>query len=194
MKRFVMVWIVLMVLLSTALVSVQAATFSVFVSCIEKPSASGSVRVWFGYSAVGTINGTPDFGPLDGAGFIGSPPNTLQPGIHNRVLAAEIQTEGTTVFYEFQSDDGIGASIFATAATKAPACGTVYQTSAPSIAVSLTTDCAYVEIQDAYGHWSRVTDAAHPDGILLHYDEALIGGQDQSTDPADYRAVPTACY
>lgn len=65
---------------------------------------------------------------------------------------------------------------------------------ASSIAVSLVSDCAYVEIQDAYGHWSRVSDTTHPDGILLHYGDSLIGGPGQSTDPDDYRAVATACF
>lgn len=198
MKHFIMIWIAVLALFSTALVSVQAddqpATVSLFVSCIENPSESGLPRVWFGYQSSAVVNGAADYGPSDGAGFIGAPPNTLQAGRHDRVFAVELQTEGVKAFYEFQTADGRLYSVFADASTKAPKCGAVYQPGAPSIAVVMTTDCAFVEIQDPYGHWWRVTDKDHPDGILLHYGEALIGGQDQSTNPDDYRAVATACF
>lgn len=194
MKRFVIGWMVLIVLIVGMVMTAQAATVSLFVSCIEKVSESGLPRIWFGYQASTTVNGVSYYGPSDGAGFIGYPPNTLEKGRHDRVFGAEIQVEGTQAFYQFIADDGTTYEVWADATTKAPKCGAnVWHQGAPSIAVSLTSDCAYVEIQDDYGHWSRVSDAAHPDGILLHYGEALIGGPDQSTDPADYRSVATAC-
>jgi hypothetical protein len=196
MKRFIIVWVVLMALISTALIVVaQDADVSLFVSCIENPSESGLPRVWFGYSASATVSGAADYGPLDGVGFIGDPPNTLQAGRHDRIFAAELQTEGVTAFFEFIDNTGKGYSVTADAGTKAPKCGAaVWHPGAPSIAVDVTSDCAFVEIRDAYGHWSRVADAAHPDGILLHYGEQLIGGPNQSTDAGDYRAVATACF
>jgi hypothetical protein len=66
-----------------------------------------------------------------------------------------------------------------------------WQPGAPSIDIPLTADCSFVEIQDPNGNWHPVTVNGEP--VLLHYGESLIGG-DQSSDPADYQAVPTACY
>lgn len=63
---------------------------------------------------------------------------------------------------------------------------------APSITVVLTTDCAFVEISNGDGGWSRVESDGEP--VLLHYGESLIAGRSQSLEPADYRAVPTACF
>lgn len=63
---------------------------------------------------------------------------------------------------------------------------------APSIPVAMTTDCAFVEIRDEYNHWHLVLSNGEP--VLLHYGEMLIGGHHQSLNPADYRAVPAACY
>lgn len=70
----------------------------------------------------------------------------------------------------------------------------VWQPDAPSISIILTSDCAFIEIVDAWGNYHRVTDRLHPDGIVLHYGELLIGGQQQSTDPTDYRAIETECF
>ena len=67
-----------------------------------------------------------------------------------------------------------------------------WQPGAPSIYIPMTSDCAFIEIQDAYAHWSLVTSNGEP--VLLHYGQALIGSTSQSTDPADYRAIPTECY
>lgn len=203
MKRFLIFWIVMMVLLSTALFAAaqeyasleQPVTVSLFVSCIEKPSESGYPRVWFGYEASESISGTASYGPSDGAGFIGYPPNTLNTGRFDKVFAVELQTEGVVAFYQFIDDAGNEYNASADADTDAISCDELaarWHPGAPSIAVALTTDCAYVEIQDAYGHWSQVT--SNGEAVLLHYGDALIGGPDQSTDPADYRAVPTACY
>jgi hypothetical protein len=72
-----------------------------------------------------------------------------------------------------------------------PICGEGWQPGAPSIPIEMVTDCAYVDIQDEYGNWHRVEVDGVP--VLLHYGEALIGGS-QTTDPAAYRAVATACY
>lgn len=79
--------------------------------------------------------------------------------------------------------------------TTLPYCGDssdIWQPDAPSIPIEMTTDCAWVEIRDAYDNWHLV----YSDGdlVLLHYGEALIGGRNQSTNPEDYRAVATSCY
>lgn len=63
---------------------------------------------------------------------------------------------------------------------------------APSIPVEMTTDCAFVEIRDEYGNWHLVY--SNGELVLLHYGEMLIGSNEQSTNPDDYRAVPTDCY
>lgn len=87
---------------------------------------------------------------------------------------------------------GTTESIFA--ASDTPFCDqqNIWKPGAPSIPIELTTDCAWVEIRDPFGNWSQVESNAQP--VLLHYGEALIGGQDQNIDPADYRAIPTECY
>lgn len=88
--------------------------------------------------------------------------------------------------------DGMTESIFA--APDTPFCSDDnddWQPDAPSIPIPLTSDCAWVEIDNHDGGWSRVEVDGEP--VLLHYGDALIGGQNQSTDPADYRAVETAC-
>ncbi len=73
-----------------------------------------------------------------------------------------------------------------------PVCGSLYEGDAPSIAVAITSDCAYVEIDNGDGGWSRVESNGEP--VLLHYGEQLIAGRSQSLEPEHYRAVPTACY
>lgn len=194
MFRLMRLFALLLLVIGTAVA--QAAeppkpSFSLFVSCIEKVSESGLPRVWFGYEASDTIEGIAYYGPSDGGGFIGDPPNTLSKGRHEKVFGVELQEPGVEAIYEFIANNGDSASLFAGADYKAPACGEVWQPGAPSIAVTLTSDCAFVEIRDPYGHWSRVQ--SNGEDVLLHYGEALIGGANQSTDPADYRAIETAC-
>lgn len=68
-----------------------------------------------------------------------------------------------------------------------------WQSGAPSILIPADGPGPYrIEIQDAYGHWSLVTDQAHPDGIVL-YNHAgtveLIGSRGQDTNPAHYRLI-----
>lgn len=63
---------------------------------------------------------------------------------------------------------------------------------APSIIIPAPAGIFKLEIQDAYGHWSLVTDAAHPDGIVLSPaggNIELIGSVGQDTDPAHYRLI-----
>lgn len=90
-------------------------------------------------------------------------------------------------------DPGITESIFAT--EDAPLCtdqSQDWKPDAPSIPIEQYSDCAFIEIQDVYGHWSRVQSGGAD--VLLHYGEALIGSIGQSIDPADYRAVETECF
>jgi len=89
--------------------------------------------------------------------------------------------------------DGTTESIFGD--PDAPDChqqDDTWQPGAPSIPVPLNSDCAFIEIQDIYGHWSQVQ--SNGQDVLLHYGEALIGSSGQSTDPTDYRAVETGCF
>jgi hypothetical protein len=67
-----------------------------------------------------------------------------------------------------------------------------WQPGAPSIEITLTSDCAWIEIDNHDGGWSRVQSDGKD--VMLHYGDALIGGQDQSLDSSDYRAIPTNCY
>lgn len=72
-------------------------------------------------------------------------------------------------------------------------CGSGWQPSATSIQIPAPGAGPYLlEIQDAYGNWSLVTDAAHPDGIVLYNKGGsveLIGSVGQDVDPAHYRLV-----
>lgn len=67
-----------------------------------------------------------------------------------------------------------------------------WKPSAPSILIPADPGIYKLEIQDVYGHWSLVTDNAHPDGIVLSpnggYVE-LIGSVGQDTDPDHYRLI-----
>ncbi len=72
-------------------------------------------------------------------------------------------------------------------------CDSGWQPSAPSILIEAPGPGPYLlEIRDAYGNWSLVTDSANPDGIML-YNHAghveLIGSMGQSTNPDHYRLV-----
>lgn len=195
MLRSVTIAFIFVVLFSTALVAVQAANFTLFVSCIENPSESGLPRIWFGYEASETISGAADYGPSTTAGFIGYPPNILQQGRFDKVFAVEIQVEGTQAFFEFIADNGDSLSLFADATTEAPSCDSLdneWHPDAPSIYIPMTSDCAFIEIQDDYGNWSQVTSNGEP--VLLHYGQALIGSNGQPTDPARYRVTETACF
>jgi hypothetical protein len=63
---------------------------------------------------------------------------------------------------------------------------------APSILIPASAGVFKLEIQDAYGHWSLVTDAAHPEGIVLSPNGGsveLIGSVGQDIDPAHYRTI-----
>jgi hypothetical protein len=114
----------------------------------------------------------------------------------NNFISADLVTliavgEGTefVIYY-----DGTTESIFADPA--APFChhkGDTWKPGAPSILIPASAPGWFrIEIQDAFGHWSRVTDAQHPDGIVLHTADGfveLIGSVGQDTDPAHYRLI-----
>lgn len=93
-----------------------------------------------------------------------------------------------TIYY-----DGGSYSIYGY--PEAPRCAddpTIWHPGAPSIPVMLTSDCAWVEIDNHDGGWSRVQSDGKD--VLLHYGESLIGSSGQSTDPVDYRAIETGCF
>lgn len=68
----------------------------------------------------------------------------------------------------------------------------VWKPSAPSILIPAREGVFKLEIQDMYGHWSLVTDADHPNGIVLSAQNGyveLIGSIGQDIDPAHYRII-----
>lgn len=90
---------------------------------------------------------------------------------------------------------GTTESIFAS--EDAPSCqqnqSDIWQPDAPSILIPADGAGPYLlEIQDAFGHWSLVTDTQHPEGIVL-YNHAgtveLIGSVGQDHNPAHYRLI-----
>lgn len=72
-------------------------------------------------------------------------------------------------------------------------CDSGWQPSAPQILIPAPGGGPYLlEIQDAYGNWSLVTDEAHPHGIPLYNNGGhveLIGSVGQDVDPAHYRLI-----
>lgn len=87
---------------------------------------------------------------------------------------------------------GITESIFADPDAAPCIQDDTWKPGAPSIPIDLTTDCAFVYVQDEYGNWSQVMSDDVP--VLLHYGQLLIGSADQSLDPTRYQAIPTECY
>lgn len=109
------------------------------------------------------------------------------------VLSALPLADGTiqVVYWWTENDQDFSDELWGNASS--PRCIAAWQPSAPSILIPAPHNGVFlIEIQDAYGHWSRVTDAAHPDGIVLspngQYVE-LIGSVGQDIDPAHYRLV-----
>lgn len=189
MRRFIMIWITLLALISTALTSVQAAEVSPSITCVEHYADHASIH--FGYFASETVNGTGYFGPA--GNFEGDlPPNTLDAGQHDDVFTVEVYGPAS---WQFVGADGFTFSLDVDVDTTGPDCDALsaqWHPGAVSIPITLASDCAWIEINNHDGGWSRVTSDGEP--VLLHYGEALIGGPNQSSDPADYRAVATACY
>lgn len=105
-----------------------------------------------------------------------------------------LQAQGDGVEFITYYQDGGSESIFGD--PDAPLCISPlkedWQPGAPSIPIPLISDCAFIDIQDAFGHWSRVQ--SNGKDVLLHWGENLFGSIKQSTNPSDYRAIPTECF
>lgn len=86
--------------------------------------------------------------------------------------------------------DGTTQSIFA--ASDTPRCKNEWKPDAPSIPIEMKSDCANVEIIDQWGNWHRVQ--SNGVDVMLQYGESLTGSNGQSTNSADYRAIPIDCY
>lgn len=182
MRRFIIVWISLLALLSAALGSVRAEGITV---CRDT-----SVE-WFRYRFSGidwtldTLHYVADGASADGDTLIA---DALREDNGDGIVFKDEALIG------YHIGDGEWFILKGTPDT-APcgdAGGEGWQPGAPSIYVPIESDCAFIEIRDLYGNWHRVESDGEP--VLLHYGQALIGGQNQSTDPADYRAVATACF
>lgn len=162
-----------------------AAEVSLFVTCVDR-SQPDRVIVHFGYFASATVEGTGYIGPLGNFGG-DLPPNTLLAGQHDDVFVVEIY--GPT-FWQFVSDKA-SSEVRVDRDTSGPDCGAQEAAGTTSIAVQMNSDCAFIDIRDAYDNWHRVESNGAP--VLLHYGEALISGPGQSSNAGDYRAVATDC-
>jgi hypothetical protein len=182
-KLFKMLLIPILILLLIS--RVQAATFSLFVSCIDETG------IYFGYQADEPFQGSSSVVFFGGGEIIGDAPSNFEAGRHDRVFGVQIAAE-SAAHWEVTGDNW-SQRIYVDGSTAAGPCpNDAWQPGAPSIYIPLESDCAFVEIQDTYGNWHRVeSDGA---AVLLHYGDSLIAGRSQSLDPADYRAVATACY
>jgi len=191
MRRFIIVWISLMALLSTALVSVQAATVSLFVSCIERKSESGLPRVWFGYESDALVDGVGYMGDSETSGFIGYAPNTLRPGRFEKVFGVELQTDGAQAFFQFIANDDAAYEVWADASTDAPGCEQVGVYGPDGGLKTITKDvapgCYEWSIQDDYGHWSVVATTCSQSEGEHTFVRLVLGRDNPVTDEARYR-------
>jgi hypothetical protein len=120
------------------------------------------------------------------AGYTGSAMSGTGDSSNVTVLA-----DGNSAMWAYYDADGVYVEVVGNGETVW--CGEEWKPDAPSIPVVIESDCAHVFIRDSFDNWHLVTDANNPNGIVLHYGQALIGGN-QSTDPTDYRSIPAACY
>ena len=192
LRRFLIVWISLLALLSAGLTgnkvkAMQAADFAWLIDCQESEGAY--VHYWVGYTSSADL-------PDSYLAYIGNGPGIYSgsygAGEHHRVIDVLLPEADSSVWLVLYPQN---ISITISRETSAPACDSLpdqWQPGAPSIYIPMESDCAFIEIRDPYDHWHRVDSDGEP--VLLHYGQALIGGQNQSTDPADYRAVATACF
>lgn len=205
-RNGVIAWLVAAMFSLLYLFTAAAQDVYLFVDCVEQPTDQHGFVVWFGYSADATYDGltggiVPFPGPGTGTvGFLSYPPTALAEGEFHNVFAVEIMDVRNAAVEWFMYDAAHSFSMyFDPHQDNAPDCGEVqdHLGDAPSIPIELTSDCAFVEVKDYFqgeftGHWSRVTSDG--EDVLLHYGEPLIAGRNQSLDPADYRAVETACF
>lgn len=165
-----------------------AQDVQLFVTCIDR-SQPDRVIVHFGYFASATVDGTGYLAPLGNFGG-DLPPNTLLAGQHDGVFYVEIY--GATV-WQFVSDN-TSLELWVDRDTSGPDCANLNQPAAAgttSIPIVMTSDCAFIDICDAYDNWHRV--GSNGEAVLLRYGQALIGGPGQSSNAGDYRAVATDC-
>lgn len=166
----------------------QAADVSLSISCVDRTQSDRTV-IYFGYTAGETVPGTSYIGPVGEIEGGDDMPNGLEPGEHTRVFSMAVYGEA---MWQFVSELGVW-EIHVNPETQGPACDG-WQPSAPSIKIAAPDAGPYtLEIQDTYGNWSLVTDAAHPDGIVLYNNGGaveLIGSVGQDTDPSHYRLIP----
>lgn len=83
-----------------------------------------------------------------------------------------------------------GGSIHGSSETQLEPIGELPET--VSIYIPASEGMYKLEVQDAFGNWSLVTDTEHPEGIVFQSRDGfveLIGNTDQPTDPANYRLI-----
>lgn len=193
MKRFLIGWIVLTVLLVglsvPALAQNDATTFTLFVSCKET-TESGLTRIWFGYESSAFVEGVAYYGPSEGAGFIGYPPNTMYAGRLDKIFGIELQEPGVVAFYEFIANDGSSFHVEADANTKVQACKKIAygpDGGLRTITKDVAPGCYEWSIEDDYGHWSTVaTTCSQVEGDHV-FVRLVLGRDNPITDESRYR-------
>lgn len=190
MRIWKFVWAVVLIVWTTG--AAQAADVSLQIHCIF--SLPDRAIIYFSYTASEAVPGTSWVGPNENIAAMETPPIGLLPGEHRKEFFMEVYG---TAFWQFQAESGESWALTFDVNTQAPDCdhaGDSWQPSAPSISIPAPGTGPYtLEIMDAYGHWSLVTDAAHPDGIVLYNkggNVELIGSVGQDIDPSHYRLIP----
>lgn len=170
-------------------VKAMAASVDLQLTCIE--DRVDRFIIHLGYNASETVDGTSWFGPVLNSANNAYPPNVLQAGQHADVVAIEIYAP---VLWQFVYDTAT-EELNIPYPPSGPSCDSlsvVWHPGAVSIYIPMTANCNKVYIIDDYGHWSQVTSNNEP--VILHYGEALIGSNDQPTDPARYKTEPVECF
>lgn len=190
--------VALLILLLCLLVSgaASAADLHLFISCVDHSQPDRAV-IHFGYTASDTVVGTSYIGPNLDIGIVSFPPNVLEAGEHPDVFVIEAYTESG--LWQFLTPDGVAYELAFNRYSVGADCAALaeqWRPSAPAILIPAPGPGPYtLEVMDAFGHWSLVTDAAHPDGIVLYNKGGfveLIGSVGQDTDPTHYQLTEHA--
>lgn len=182
--------IVLVLMLSIVQVT-QAASFS-FELC-KSISEEGLVSIEWGYTADQDFEGSSSYQTFGTAQIIGSVPSSFKEGTHSRVFRVQFRDDSSSMYWEVFGDNW-SQKIEVWRDEPMTLCPIdQWKPSAPSISIPANGDGPFlIEIEDAYGHWSLVTDEANPHGIVVYNrggSVELIGSVGQEINPDHYRLI-----
>jgi hypothetical protein len=185
MRRFIYLWITVLMLLSAALPAVQAADISLSITCVDHSQPDRAI-IHFGYSASETVAGTGYLAPA--GNFEGAlPPNILEAGQHDDVFVVEVF--GPMV-WQFVSEN-VTAELSVDVDTSGPDCDQVGQYGPDgglkTVSKDVAPGCYEWSIADDYGHWSTVaTTCSQQEGDHV-FVRLVLGRDNPVTDETRYK-------